>query len=287
MSKLVKWIIGVAIAVVVLAVAGPFVYINFIQGEPEAAFSVDQITTTSGASNPSSNPSSATPLTGIDGTWSIADGSQAGYRIKEILLGQSTEAVGRTDEVTGQLTASGTTISAASFSVDMASVSSDDGTRDGQFRGRIMNTSKFPTATFTLTSPIDIGSIPPDGQQITVKATGDLALHGVTKPVTFDLTAQKWPEHPRRRIDRHRVSPTTTSTTRLERPRPATTASSSAWSSPRPGVCAKTRRIGGFLHKQGFDCQRRSSTASHELTSMPPPFSTSRCVTTPSSITAA
>jgi polyisoprenoid-binding protein YceI len=190
MSKLVKWIIGVAIALVVLAVAGPFVYINFIQGEPEAAFSVDQITTTSGASNPSANPSAAAPLTSIDGTWSIADGSEAGYRIKEILLGQSTEAVGRTDKVTGQLTAAGTTISAASFSVDMASVSSDDGTRDGQFRGRIMNTDEFPTATFTLTSPIDIGSIPPEGQTINVKATGDLALHGVTTPVTFDLTAR-------------------------------------------------------------------------------------------------
>jgi polyisoprenoid-binding protein YceI len=53
-----------------------------------------------------------------------------------------------------------------------------------------MNTSKFPTATFTLTSPIDIGSIPANDQQISVKATGDLVMHGVTKSVTFDLTAK-------------------------------------------------------------------------------------------------
>jgi polyisoprenoid-binding protein YceI len=187
MRKSVKWIIGGVIAVVVLVLAVPFVYINFIKDDPPPKLSLDQVTTTSGASN---STSAAAPLTAIDGTWSITDGSQAGYRIKEILLGQSTEAVGRTTKVTGQLTASGTTISTASFSVDMASVSSDDGTRDGQFRGRIMNVSQFPTATFTLTSPIDIGSIPANEQEITVKATGDLALHGVTKSVTFDLTAK-------------------------------------------------------------------------------------------------
>jgi polyisoprenoid-binding protein YceI len=179
MRKSVKWIIAGVIAVVVLALAVPFVYIHFIKGDPPPKLSLDQVASSAGA-----------PLTGIDGTWSLTGDSLAGYRIKEILLGQSTEAVGRTSKVTGQLTASGTTISAATFSVDMASVTSDDGTRDGQFRGRIMNTSQFPTATFTLTSPIDIGSVPPDGQEIAVKAIGDLTLHGVTKSVTFDLNAK-------------------------------------------------------------------------------------------------
>jgi polyisoprenoid-binding protein YceI len=179
MRKSVKWIVAGVVAVVVLALAVPFVYIHFIKGDPPPKLSLDQVATSAGA-----------PLTGIDGTWSLTGDSVAGYRIKEILLGQSTEAVGRTSKVTGQLTASGTAISAATFSVDMASVTSDDGTRDGQFRGRIMNTSQFPTATFTLTSPIDIGSVPPDGQEIAVKATGDLTLHGVTKSVIFDLNAK-------------------------------------------------------------------------------------------------
>jgi polyisoprenoid-binding protein YceI len=182
MRKPVKWIIGAVVAVVVLVVAVPFIYINFIEGDPPKAFSVDQ--------GPTTSDPSATPLTSIDGTWSITDRSQAGYRIKETLFGQSTEAVGRTTKVTGQLTASGTTISTASFSVDLTSVSSDQSQRDSQFQGRIMNTSKFPTATFALTSPIDIGSIPAEGQTIDVKATGDLTLHGVTKSVTFDLTAK-------------------------------------------------------------------------------------------------
>jgi polyisoprenoid-binding protein YceI len=186
MSKTAKWIIGGVIAVVILVVAVPFVWINFIEGDPPSELSLDQVTTTSGGS--SGTPGAV--LTSIDGTWTIAKGSQAGYRIKETLFGQSTEAVGRTSDVTGQLTASGTTISSANFSVELTSVSSDQSQRDGQFQGRIMNTSKFPTATFTLTSPIDIGSIPADQQQISLKANGDLTMHGVTKPVTFDLTAK-------------------------------------------------------------------------------------------------
>jgi polyisoprenoid-binding protein YceI len=187
MRKRVKWIIAGVIAVVVLIVAVPFVYINFIEDDPPPKLSLDQVTTTAGASDPSAAPA---PLAGIDGTWSITGGSQAGYRIKETLFGQSTVAVGRTTKVTGELTAAATTISTATFSVDLTSVTSDQSQRDGQFQGRIMNTSRFPTATFTLTSPIDIGSIPADQVEVAVKATGDLTMHGVTKPVTFDLSAR-------------------------------------------------------------------------------------------------
>jgi polyisoprenoid-binding protein YceI len=186
MSKRVKWILGGVLALVVLVTAGPFIYINFIQDDPPQKLSLADVTTTSGGAN----PSAATPLTSIDGDWTISAGSQAGYRIKETLFGQSTEAVGRTTAVTGTLTAAGTKISAAGFTVDLTKVRSDQSQRDGQFQGRIMNTSRFPTATFILTSPIDIGSIPADQQQISVKATGDLTLHGVTKSVTFDLTAR-------------------------------------------------------------------------------------------------
>ena len=74
--------------------------------------------------------------------------------------------------------------------IDVATIESDDGRRDGQFRGRIMETDQFPTATFSLTSPIDFGALPADGEQITATATGDLTLHGVTREVTFELTAE-------------------------------------------------------------------------------------------------
>jgi polyisoprenoid-binding protein YceI len=127
---------------------------------------------------------------GVDGTWTITDESTLGYRVSEVLGGVDTEAAGRTNQVTGTLTIDGTTATAAEFTVDMASVASDESRRDGQFRTRIMSTDDFPTSTFVLTAPIEFGSIPADGESITATATGDLTLRGVTNSVTFDVTAQ-------------------------------------------------------------------------------------------------
>jgi polyisoprenoid-binding protein YceI len=89
------------------------------------------------------------------------------------------------------MTIDGTTVTATDLTVDMTTFTSDDSRRDSQFEGRIMQVSQFPTATFELTTPIDIGTIPTDGSSVQVQASGDLTIHGVTKPVTFDLTAKE------------------------------------------------------------------------------------------------
>ncbi len=114
--------------------------------------------------------------------------SVVGYRVKEVLFGQSNVAVGRTTSISGSMKVSGTTVTAATFAVDMTTVASDQSRRDGQFNGRIMETSTYPTATFTLTQPIELGSIPAQGTKQTYQATGNLTLHGVTKTVTFNVT---------------------------------------------------------------------------------------------------
>ena len=38
-----------------------------------------------------------------------------------------------------------------------------------------------------LTQPIDFEQIPDEGGTVTATATGDLTLHGTTRPVTFDV----------------------------------------------------------------------------------------------------
>lgn len=126
----------------------------------------------------------------VDGVWVATEASELGYRVTEILFGVDTEGVGRTNQVTGSLTIEGTSVTAAAFEVDMASVESDDSRRDGQFRGRLMTVVEYPTATFVLTEPIELGRIPDQGEQITADATGELTLRGVTNPVTFPVTAQ-------------------------------------------------------------------------------------------------
>ncbi len=77
----------------------------------------------------------------------------------------------------------------AGFTVDMTTFHSDESKRDNQFNGRIMDVQKFPTATFNITQPIQIPSVPAEGKTTSATATGDLTLHGTTKSVTFDLLA--------------------------------------------------------------------------------------------------
>ena len=60
-------------------------------------------------------------------------------------------------------------------------------TRDGAGRAVVL----FPTATFTLTEPIELGTEPADGVEVTTAVTGELTLRGVTNPVTFDVTAKQ------------------------------------------------------------------------------------------------
>ena len=199
-----KWALGAVIALVVLVVGGSWFYIKVIEGDPAKPLSfedLDASTTTSAAAGPTSPSaadgsstttaaSSGSAPAGIDGTWNAVNASQVGYRVKETLFGQSTEAVGRTNSVTGSIAISGATVNDGSFTVDMTTVTSDKSQRDGQFNGRIMDTSSFPTSTFKLTAPIELGSVPADGQEITAKATGDLTLKGTTNSVTFDVTAR-------------------------------------------------------------------------------------------------
>jgi polyisoprenoid-binding protein YceI len=139
----------------------------------------------------SSADGSAAPAAGSTSQWVATDASQVGYRVQEILFGVDTTAVGRTDQVEGTLTIDGTQVTGVDFTVDVASISSDESRRDSAFRGRVMSADEFPTATFALTQPIDLGAAPADGAEVTTQATGDLTLRGVTNSVTFDVTAKQ------------------------------------------------------------------------------------------------
>ena len=91
--------------------------------------------------------------------------------------------------MTGTFVIDGTTVKTASFEANLTTLQSDSGMRDGQLSNQGLETSQFPKATFTLTSPIALGSTPADGQAISVTATGDLTMHGVTKSVQIPLQA--------------------------------------------------------------------------------------------------
>lgn len=152
----------------------------------------------SSPSQASAEPSSE--AAGFNGTWSVDassgsldDGtsSYAGYRIEEELasIGANT-AVGRTQALSGSMTIEGTEVSALEITVDMSTLRSDDERRDSQLADRGLDTHTFPTATFSLNEPVDIGSLPKQGEQINATAVGDLTLHGTTRQVEVPIQAQ-------------------------------------------------------------------------------------------------
>lgn len=186
-----RWLIAGVALVAVLAVAGPYVYINFVKDDAPDPLSLDSFPGSTESSPASGSDTDEQTSEGIEGAWRVRGGSQAGYRVDEVLFGQNTTAVGRTEEVTGDLEIEGTSVVDGTITVDLASVASDSADRDGMFRGRIMNTDRFPDATFAITEPVDLGATPDVGDEFTARAGGDLTIHGETNPVTVELTGER------------------------------------------------------------------------------------------------
>ncbi len=176
----------------------------FLRPAPPAAVGA---TASPGASQPASTaatlPTGATGTIGpdgLDGTWTIDttigsfsdfSSSFVGYRVNETFTGnRANTAVGRTPTVSGSLTLDGTSITAVDVTADLTDLKSDDDRRDGRLREQAIQTGQFPTATFHLTTPIDLASTPADGSTFTANATGELTLHGVTKTVTLPIEAR-------------------------------------------------------------------------------------------------
>ncbi len=136
----------------------------------------------------------------VEGDWSVDtsigsfddfSGTWAGYRVDEELEGiGATTAVGRTPDVTGTMTIAGDEVTAIDVEVDLTTLESDSDLRDGQLGGRGLETDTFPTAAFTLTSPIALPDGVETGEQASAEVTGDLTIHGVTKEVTVAVDVE-------------------------------------------------------------------------------------------------
>ena len=183
MKSIVRKVVAALIVLALLAVAGPWVYINLIKEDaPDALTLEPAVTTTAGEVQ---QPTNAT-----DGEWAVVADSVVGYRVKEILFGQDTEGVGRTSAVTGSLVIANNEVTSAEFSVDMTSLKSDSSRRDRQVNDRILDTATYTTATFALNEPIALTPEALAGSDLTVNTTGTLTLRGVTNSVPVTLVAR-------------------------------------------------------------------------------------------------
>lgn len=179
MRRPVRLLVAIGLLVAVAFVAA---YVVFFNND-----SPDKLTLT-----PVDERSSTTAGSGdVSGTWRVAGGTTAGYRVREKLasLPAQSDAVGRTTDVTGTVVIDGTSVTKADFEVDVTTLKSDQDRRDNRIRTMGLETDRFKTATFALTTPVDIGDA--EAATADVKATGDLTLHGVTKSVTIPLEAAR------------------------------------------------------------------------------------------------
>ena len=155
---------------VVAAFVGPAVYAALVNRHADPA-----PTLSAGAS-----VGAAGPL--ADGRWTVGAGSFAGYRVHEVLQGHDATVTGRTDRVSGQVTVSGGRVTAGTVTVQVGSIHTDEPPRDSYFRSTALETSRFPTATFTLTA-----SVPASSGSVTLP--GRLTVHGVTRDVRVPAQA--------------------------------------------------------------------------------------------------
>jgi len=184
-----------AIAVLAIgAVAGPWVYINLIKDDAPEALTLEPSTTTIAPESSTTiaieSTTTIAPASTIDGEWKVVAESIVGYRVKETIVGQKTEGVGRTSEIVGSLTIVDEQVTAAEFTVDMTTLVSDSTRRDRQVNTRILDTVNFPTATFTLKEPITLTPEALAGSDFSVDTTGTLTLRGVTKDIDLTLIAR-------------------------------------------------------------------------------------------------
>ena len=198
-----RLLLAVVVAVLLLAAAAGAGIWWFFRGDAPDAVSLQAATeqVADDARRPTAGDGDRRAHRSIAGTWTVdtsvgefsyedSTGTFVGFRVDEELSGLgSTTAVGRTPDVSGTVTIEGTTVTAATIEADMTSITTNDSRRDDKVQSAL-ETSTYPTATFVLTSPIELGDAAASGEAVTVQATGELTIHGVTTTVTIPLQAQ-------------------------------------------------------------------------------------------------
>lgn len=186
MKKAVLWGLGILIVAAIVAfTVGPWFYRVYVAGDADPELALPGQTQAA--------------TTDVNGTWTVVPGpddqaarTQAGYRVDEILRGSPLTVNGRTSDVSGEAVVAASKLESATFTVDVASITSPEGARDNQFRGTdILDTDKFPTAELRLTQPVDVADVPESGESATLDVPVSLTIKGVSRDVTAKVEVQR------------------------------------------------------------------------------------------------
>lgn len=149
------------------------------------------------------NESDTSAATGLRTFQIVPEESQASYIVDEEFFESAldkygidvgrVDTVGTTQEIEGQLQINLADLSdplgTNRFTVNLASLTSDQSLRDRWLRDRGPQFSEFPTAEFVATGIEAAPNSYTEGEQVQFKMLGDLTIREVTQPATFDVTA--------------------------------------------------------------------------------------------------
>jgi polyisoprenoid-binding protein YceI len=121
-------------------------------------------------------------------------GNEVRYRVREKLMDVDfpSDAVGRTSAVQGgiSLAADGSVISSSSkFVVQAATLKSDRSRRDRYLQNQTLETDTYATFDFVPTAFHGLPKPLPTSGTHDAQLVGNLTIHGVTKPVTWNVKA--------------------------------------------------------------------------------------------------
>jgi polyisoprenoid-binding protein YceI len=142
-------------------------------------------------------PAATAPAAAGVSRWTLdAASSEARFRAREQLAGHDlpSDAIGRTKTVQGVIVVDkqGTVVRDQSkFEVDLNNLTSDESRRDNFIKRNTLETARFPSAVFIPTAVSGLPSPIPDTGEGKFQLTGDMTIHGVTRSVTWDVSAKK------------------------------------------------------------------------------------------------
>jgi len=120
-------------------------------------------------------------------TWKIDPAhSSADFKVKHMMI---SHVKGSFAGITGTLTehATDSSLSSVEASIDLTTLNTGDAQRDGHLKSAdFFDVEKFPAMTFKSTTVTKKG-------EDEYAVTGDLTIHGVTKPVTFAVEGPSAP----------------------------------------------------------------------------------------------
>lgn len=192
-----RWAVTIAAGVALLVGGAYAVFALMTSGDAPPPVALPSSSPSTGGASSGTSPSgdpAGDPAGDPEDTWNVDPGSSfVGYRVREQLasLPAPSDAVGRTDAVTGSLTIDGLEIATVEVTADLTQLTSDESRRDDRIRTSGLETDTFPEATFSLTEPITFDTEPADGETVEVTATGDLTLHGVTRSIEIPIQARR------------------------------------------------------------------------------------------------